>query len=137
MSPALHTRSSYLALALGTIAVGLAIHLTGMGLGPVARDVAGDAMWAAMMLWLVSALGPDRPLIVRAGVTLLICFGVEWAQRYHLPALDAIRGTRVGGLVLGSGFDPRDFASYTAGALAAAAIDRVAGYAKARRQGAT
>jgi hypothetical protein len=136
MSPALQTRRVHLALALGTIAIGLAVHLAGMGLGPVGRDVAGDALWAAMMLWWISVLAPDRPLVVRAGAALAVCFAVEWGQRYHSPMLDAFRHTRAGGLMLGSGFDPRDFVSYTAGVLAAAAIDRVAGYAKARRQAA-
>jgi hypothetical protein len=40
-----------------------------------------------------------------------------------LPALDTLRHTQVGHLVLGTDFDPRDFASYAAGVLAAGLID--------------
>ena len=36
-----------------------------------------------------------------------------------LTGLDVVRSTTVGHLVLGSGFDPRDFAAYAGGVLAA------------------
>ena len=88
-------------------------------MGPVARDIAGDALWAAMMFWFVSALAPAVRLPARGVIALGICLAVEWSQRYHTPALDALRNTTLGHLVLGSGFDPRDFASYTVGVLAA------------------
>ena len=131
--PLARTRTTHIALALGTVVVGLAVHLTGAGLPPAARDIVGDALWAAMMLWWVSALAPDAPLAGRAAVALGICFAVEWSQLHQSPGLDAFRRTRIGHLLLGSGFDPRDFAAYSAGVLAAAAIDRVVGYGKARR----
>ena len=134
--PFARSRTSYIALALGTVVVGLVVHLTGAGLPPAARDIVGDALWAAMILWWVSALAPDSPLVARAAVALGICFAVEWSQLYQSPGLDAFRRTRIGHLLLGSGFDPRDFAAYSAGVLAASAIDRVVGYGKARRQSA-
>jgi hypothetical protein len=133
LPPPLHPRRLYLALGLGTVTIGLVLYLTGLGLPWAARDVFGDALWAAMMLWWVSTLAPNAPLPARAGVALTACFGVEWSQLYHSPSFDALRRTTAGHLVLGSGFDPRDFASYTAGVLAAATIDRAAGYARIRR----
>lgn len=51
-------RRACVALALGTIAVGLMVHGRGEALGPVARDVVGDALWAAMIFWWVSAAAP-------------------------------------------------------------------------------
>jgi len=45
-------RAIYIVLALVTIAAGLPLHLRATTLGPVVRDVTGDALWAAMMtLW--------------------------------------------------------------------------------------
>jgi hypothetical protein len=46
------------------------------------------------------------------------------SQLYHAPALDALRATRAGHLVLGSGFDARDLAAYTAGVAAAVLLER-------------
>jgi hypothetical protein len=56
---------------------------------------------------------------------LAICFAVELSQLYHAPALDALRETTAGHLVLGSGFDPRDLIAYAAGVCAAALVDRM------------
>ncbi len=112
------------ALAAGTIALGLLIHWHGAPLGSAARDVAGDALWAVMIVWLVSIVAPGVRWWMRAVIALGICFAVEVSQRYHTPSLDTLRGTTIGHLVLGSGFDPRDFAAYTAGVLAAMLLDR-------------
>jgi len=122
-------RARYVALAIATIVLGLAVHWHGASLGPVVRDVIGDALWAAMMFWWVSALLPDLRLGARGAVALCICFAVEVGQRYHSPTLDALRDTTAGHLVLGSGFDPRDLVSYTVGVCAAMLV----GYGLARR----
>jgi hypothetical protein len=124
MSAELRVRGAYAALAIATIAVGLAVHLGGVPMPPVARDIVGDALWAAMLTWWISALVPRMALGARAALALAACFAVEVSQLYHTPALDAVRGTRLGHLVLGSGFDPRDFAAYALGVLGAAALER-------------
>lgn len=116
-------RLIYIALALATIAVGLLVHERGAALGPVARDVLSDALWAAMIAWWVGACVPGVRLAVRSGAAYAICAGVEVSQRYHTPALDAIRSTWVGQLVLGSGFDARDLAAYAFGVVAAALLE--------------
>lgn len=115
-------RARYAIAAMLTILIGLLVHLHGGALGPVAQDVLGDALWAAMILWLVSALQPGARLVTRAGVAYVICVAVEFSQRWHAPLLDATRATRLGHLMLGSGFDARDLLSYALGILAAAAI---------------
>jgi hypothetical protein len=119
----LRARASYIALALATIAVGLLVHLHGAALGAVARDVLGDALWAAMIVWWVSALAPRARLLARSAAAYGICVVVEVSQLYHAPTLDAIRATRLGQLTLGSGFDTRDLAAYALGVLAAALLD--------------
>jgi hypothetical protein len=117
-------RMRYVALAVGTIVVGLAVHWHGGALSPVVRDVLGDALWAAMVMWLIAAVAPAVRLPWRAAVALVICFAVEFSQLFRSPALDALRRTTAGHLALGSGFDPRDFVSYASGVLAAALLER-------------
>jgi len=117
-------RTRYVALAVGTIALGLAVHWRGDALSPVVRDVLGDALWAAMVVWWISAIAPASRLPWRAAVALALCFAVEFGQLWRFPALDALRRTTAGHLVLGSGFDPRDFGAYAAGVLTAVLLER-------------
>jgi len=119
-------RTRYVALAVGTIALGLAVHWRGDALSPVVRDVLGDALWAAMVVWWISAIAPASRLPWRAAVALALCFAVEFGQLWRFPALDALRRTAAGHLVLGSGFDPRDFGAYAAGVLTAVLLERAA-----------
>jgi hypothetical protein len=114
---------AYIALALGTIALGLTVHWFGVALGPTARDVVGDAIWAAMIAWWVAAIAPGRSLQVRSAAALAACFAVEVSQLYHTPALDMLRSTTIGRLTLGTGFDARDLVAYTVGVLAAAFLE--------------
>ena len=115
MTSELRDRLAYVGLALSTIGLGLGVHVGGGGLAPVARDFFGDALWAAMLVWWVSAVSPSRALWLRASVALAASFVVEVSQLIHTAALDGIRRTRLGHLVLGSGFEPRDFFAYTCG----------------------
>ena len=116
----------YGVLATLTIAVGLLVHYGGGVLGPSARDVLGDALWASMMFWLISAAAPGSRAWTRAAIAVAVCFGVEFSQLYRAPALDAWRATVPGHLILGSGFDPRDLLAYTAGVALSAVLDRAA-----------
>ncbi len=119
MSDRLRARLLYILLALGTIALGLGVHWWGNALGPTLRDVVGDALWAAMIVWWIGAFIPRVSLGRRAFAALAICFAVETSQLYHAPALDAVRRTTAGSLVLGSDFDPRDLVAYTLGVFGA------------------
>jgi hypothetical protein len=103
--------------------VGLVVHRIDLGLHPVARDVIGDALWAMMMFWLIGALMPRARWQARALFALAICFTVEISQLYHSAAIDGIRATALGHLVLGQGFDPRDFLAYALGVAVAALLD--------------
>ena len=118
------TRLTFLGLAAATIAVGLGVHWHGGFLGPVIQDMLGDALWAAMIAWGMGALAPAASVRTRGIAALAVCFAVETSQRFHSTALDALRQTTAGHLVLGSGFDPRDFAAYTLGVLGAILLER-------------
>jgi hypothetical protein len=118
-----YSRMWYVALAFGTIVLGLGVHWYGAAFGNAPRDVIGDALWAAMIAWWVAAFVPSAPVRHRAFAALAICFAVEVSQLYHTPGLDALRRTRIGELTLGSGFDPRDLLAYAAGVFAAAFLE--------------
>ena len=125
MVRSLRPRARYLALALATIGLGLTVHWGGSALPPAVRDVLGDALWAAMVAWWAGVAAPRaRPGAHSAGA-LAACVAVELSQLYHRPALDALRRTRVGHLVLGADFDVRDLGAYALGVVAAAMLDRV------------
>jgi hypothetical protein len=116
-------RAWFVAVAIATIVVGLVIHFAGTALSPRVRDFLGDALWAMMMVWWVSALLPGARLIARATTALAISWAVEFSQIYQTPTLDALRDTTLGRLVLGSGFDARDLIAYFVGVVAAVALE--------------
>ena len=116
-------RLRFAVVAMSTIAVGLLVHLHGAWLGAALRDVLGDALWAMMIAWWIGAAAPHARVAIRSGVAYVICVSVELSQLCHTPALDAVRATRLGHLVLGSGFDPRDLVSYLGGVAIAALLE--------------
>ena len=119
----LRDRSRYLALAFATIIVGLTVHLHGGALPPATRDVFGDALWAMMVTWVISAVVPKLSLLRRATAAATVCLVVEFSQLVDQPALNAIRRTTAGHLVLGTSFDPRDLVAYLAGVLVSVLLD--------------
>ena len=122
-----HAPRWFCALALCTIVVGLVVHWYGTVLPPATRDILGDALWAMMIAWLIGALVPQKPIVARATVALVICWIVEFSQAYHQEFLDSVRNTAVGQLVLGSGFDVRDLGAYALGVAAALGLELAAG----------
>ena len=113
----------YLALAVLTIAAGLATRLYPAFFPPFIARYAGDALWAAMAFWIL-ALGWRRAgtLGLTAGA-IALAFAVELSQLYHAPWINSIRSTRIGALLLGSDFLRSDLVCYMVGAGLAAGID--------------
>jgi len=75
------------------------------------------------MAWWIAAVIPTARRLTWGTIALAVCAAVETSQLYHTPALDALRRTTLGHLVLGSGFDPRDLAAYAVGVAAAVLLD--------------
>ena len=116
-------RLRFVALAIGTIVAGLTVHWGGRSLPFIVRDVLGDALWAMMIVWWLGALAPAAKAALRALVAIGVCWAVELSQLYHAPLLDAWRGTPIGQLILGSGFDTRDLAAYAVGVVIAFVLE--------------
>ncbi len=127
------SRALYLALALAVVALGLASRRYRPALPPFVGAYAGDTLWAAMVYLLACACRPRARVATLAAGALLFAFGIEGAQLYHAPWIDAVRATRAGALVLGHDFVWSDLLCYAAGVLLAAAADL---RLRARRAGA-
>lgn len=119
------SRTVHLLLAAATIAAGLASRRFGGALPGFVGAYAGDVLWAAMVYLLIAAGWPGASTHRVAVAAGLVSLTVELGQLYHAPWIDAIRRTRMGGLVLGFGFLWSDLACYAAGIALAAALDRL------------
>ena len=127
------SRRTFAALALGTIAVGLAVHRLCGQSPPALCDIAGDALYATMIAWWAGAAAPRAALWHRAAAAFGLSVGIEVSQLVHEPHADALRATPLGQLVLGSGFDPRDIAAYGAGVIGASLAEHAVRQRAARR----
>ena len=114
----------YAVLACITIALGLFTHLHGFGLRAPARDIVGDALWAALIYWLIALIAPHASGGARASAAVAVCAAVELSQLIQHPALMAVRGSTLGHLVIGSDFDARDLLAYLAGIAGAVVLER-------------
>ncbi|MDB5310210.1 MAG: hypothetical protein JWO38_4412 [Gemmataceae bacterium] len=127
-TPGPRSRPVYAAGALAVIAVGLWCRSETAGLPwPVAKYL-GDALWGLVLFLGIGFLLPRLPTGSAAGLAAAFAVAVEVSQLYHAPWFDAVRGTRPGGLVLGTPaatFAWADIAAYLAGVAAGASAERV------------
>jgi hypothetical protein len=121
----MRSRPLYLALAAATVALGLASRRFRSALPAFVGAYAGDVLWAAMVYLLAAAVWPRASVRRLAVGTAVFALAIELGQLYHAPWIDAVRHTRIGGLVLGFGFLWSDLACYAAGIALAAALDAV------------
>ncbi len=110
------------ALAL-VLAAGLASR-SGHALVPAfAAAHAGDALWATAAFLALGCAFPRARTLHIAVAALAVAVGVELSQLAHVPWLDALRDSTVGGLVLGRGFLWSDVPRYAAGVALGALVD--------------
>lgn len=122
------SRVLYTLLATVTMLTGLASRRYGTSLPGFVAEYAGDTLWAIMVYFGISAVVPRMSLFGRAAGSLGIAWAIELSQLYHIPWIDAIRGTTPGGLLLGYTFLWTDLACYATGILIGGVIDCVLGY---------
>jgi len=111
-------------LLLATIVCGLASRRFAAQLPAFIATYAGDALWAAMVLWIIAIVFSRSATWRIAVATIAIAALVEMSQLYHAPWIDSVRSTTLGGLTLGRGFLWSDLACYAVGAAGAALIDK-------------
>ena len=124
----------YAAAVLAVIGVGLASRHW-PGLFPAALGkYPGDALWALMVFAGCGMLRPRACSWRVAASALAISFAVEFSQLYQAPWINAIRGTTLGHLVLGSTFNAPDLLAYAIGVAAGLLAERVFNWVPGRRR---
>jgi hypothetical protein len=116
-------RLLYAGLLALTIAAGLASRRFPEWQPAFVARFAGDALWAAMVFWILGLVAPKRSTRVLAAWAVGIAYAVETSQLYRAPWIDAVRNSAVGALVLGQGFLWSDLACYAVGVGIAATLD--------------
>ncbi|WP_375445721.1 DUF2809 domain-containing protein [uncultured Fibrella sp.] len=117
-------RLIYCGLTVSVLALGLASRRFGTYLLPFIGAYAGDTLWSLMVFFGIALLFNWLPTKRVALLALLFSFGIEISQLYHAPWIDAIRATRLGGLILGFGFLLTDLFCYSVGIVVGTLIDR-------------
>lgn len=115
-TPIYRPRSVYFSTILLIITAGLASRKFSSAFPAFINDYLGDMLWAMMIYTLFSLIINRAKIKNIASATLLFCYAIELSQLYHRPWIDAIRHTRLGGLVLGFGFLWTDIIAYSLGA---------------------
>lgn len=75
----------------------------------------GDALWAWMVMLGWAWLKPAASTLHLAMLAWVTSCAVEFSQLYQAPWINAVRGTTLGHLVLGSGFSWADIGAYAVG----------------------
>lgn len=112
------------ALAVATIATGLATRRVPAAFPEVLATFGGDVLWATLMYWLLAWLRPSAAAPRLACAAGLAALAVECSQLLHPAWLVALRAHRIGALVLGQGFLWSDLTCYAVGIGLAWALDR-------------
>jgi hypothetical protein len=119
----LHFNLKYLCCALVCVPVGLASREWAYLLPSFPALYAGDTIWAMLVYFLMRSVIADLKTSFIAA--LVFSFAIEFLQLYHASWIEAIRNTKIGGLILGFGFLWSDLLCYSVGILLAALIDHL------------
>lgn len=114
------------AILVGTIAAGLSSRAYPEILPAFVARHAGDALWAAMVFWILALIRPAERTRTLALTALAISVAVELSQLYQAAWIERLRATRLGAATLGHGFLWADLPRYAAGIVLAILIDLAA-----------
>lgn len=115
-------RILYLILTIITIILGLLSRKV-QGLPQIISSYSGDILWALMVFFLFAFLFNKKSTIFILIISIIFSYGIEITQLYHVPWIDSIRATSLGGLILGFGFLWSDIVCYTVGIIIGSVID--------------
>lgn len=114
----------WLALACGLVIVaGLASRAYPSLFPAVLGSHTGDALWALMVFIGFTLLAPGESGARLAVAALSFSWLIEASQLYQAPWINAVRATKPGHLVLGTGFQWWDLVAYAAGVGFGFAVD--------------
>ena len=111
-------------MAVLTVSLGLASRRA-PGAPPWVQLYLGDVLWGMMFFALAALVWPARSTAWLTGAAIASTVAIELSQLYQAPGINAVRDTRLGGLLLGHEFSVSDVMSVTLGGLLAGALDRL------------
>lgn len=132
-TPVWPVRAKAALAAVALLALGLASRRYAAELPDFIASYSGDTLWALLVYALCALALPSASIAARAAVALAFAFAIEASQLHRAPWIDEIRASRLGALVLGSGFLWSDLACYTAGVACGALVERLVAAATSRR----
>ena len=98
-----------------TVFLGIGSRRFGHSLPDFVAAYAGDTLWALAAFLGFGLILPRASTWRVALLAMSFSAMIEVSQLYHAPWIDSIRGTTLGGLVLGYGFVWSDLACYAVG----------------------
>jgi hypothetical protein len=117
------SRLLYAFLIFLTIPIGLASRKFSVLLPALLSKNTGDILYAAMAFWLVGFLFPRLSTLRTAAAAALFCLGIEFLKFYDAPWMVAVRQSKAGALVFGSGFHVSNLVCYLVGVGLAVGIE--------------
>ena len=115
----LHKGYAALTIALLAIELAIALFLN----DPIIRPYVGDAL--AVVLVYAGLRAVTRLAVAPATlVAFAIAVAIEFSQYFHLLKAIGLDHNRFARMILGSGFDPKDFIAYASGAVAVLLVER-------------
>ncbi|MBO9698522.1 MAG: DUF2809 domain-containing protein [Sphingopyxis sp.] len=118
--PLLRFRKGYALAAAALLAIEILIAL--LVDDSFVRPYFGDTLAVALVYCALRATLALRPFPA-AALALAVAVVIEFGQYLHVLRLVGLEGNAFARTVLGTGFEPRDFLAYAAGALAVLAIE--------------
>lgn len=85
---------------------------------------AGDILYATMTFWIVGVLFPRLSTLRAALAALLFCVAIEFLKLYQADWMVAVRHSKAGALVFGSGFHLSNLVCYTLGVALAVGMEQ-------------
>ena len=119
-------RLLYLLIGCAMVPLGLASRRYADFLLEFIATYAGDTLWAVMAFLAVGFAFPRWSTARVSAAALVLSYADEVSQLYHAPWIDKMRGTWLGGLLLGFGFLWSDILCYTVGIIFAAVLEHLA-----------
>ncbi|WP_276576039.1 DUF2809 domain-containing protein [Oceanirhabdus seepicola] len=116
-------RLVYVFFIIIVMGLGLASRKWGYMLPEVISKYSGDTLWAIMVFLIMGFIFKDKPIWMTAAFAIAFSGSIEISQLYHGEFIDSIRGTRLGGLVLGYGFLWSDIVCYIIGIMIGACFE--------------
>lgn len=115
----LHRGYAALTIALLAIELAIALFLN----DPIIRPYVGDAL-AVVLVYAGLRTVTRLPVVPAALIAFAVAVVIEFGQYFHLLKAIGLDHNRFARMILGNGFDPKDFIAYASGAIAVLLVER-------------